>query len=90
MSVVLSLVLSLLPRAAEAALDQEALELVWYDEFAGGSVDWDKWVVDEGDGCDINLCDWGNGEKQVFFFFSFRFWSYECIMLMSQQWQSPF
>ena len=73
MSVVLSLVLSLLPRAAEAALDQEALELVWYDEFAGGSLDWDKWVVDEGDGCDINLCDWGNGEKQVVFFFLFVF-----------------
>eukprot|EP00752_Nemacystus_decipiens_P012339 g10939.t1 len=63
---ILSLVLSVLPLTAEAALDQETLELVWYDEFVGGSVDWDKWVVDEGDGCDINLCDWGNGERQYY------------------------
>lgn len=64
---ILSLALSLLPPTAEAALDQEALELVWYDEFSGGSVDLDKWVVDEGDGCDMELCDWGNGEKQASF-----------------------
>lgn len=52
-------------RAAQGALDSDALRLVWYDEFDGAQVDWDKWVVDEGDGCDVNLCDWGNGEKQV-------------------------
>ncbi|CAN0567513.1 unnamed protein product, partial [Laminaria digitata] len=51
--------------AAEAALDIESLELVWFDDFVGDSVDWDKWIVDEGDGCDVGLCDWGNGEKQV-------------------------
>lgn len=53
----------------EAALDLEELDLVWQDEFKGGAVDWDKWVVDEGDGCDVELCDWGNGEQQVIFFF---------------------
>lgn len=58
---------------AEAALDREALELVWYDEFGGGSVDWDKWLVDEGDGCDVNLCDWGNGEKQASLVFDTSF-----------------
>ncbi|CAN0516537.1 unnamed protein product, partial [Scytosiphon promiscuus] len=52
--------------AGEAALDVDALELVWFDDFVGNSVDWDKWIVDEGDGCDIGLCDWGNGEKQVY------------------------
>lgn len=52
-------------REAKAALDRDSLELVWYDNFSGASLDWDKWVVDEGDGCDIDLCDWGNGEKQV-------------------------
>lgn len=65
LSLGLSLGLSLLPRAAEAALDAGSLELVWYDEFGGGAVDWDKWVVDVGDGCDVNLCDWGNAEQQV-------------------------
>ncbi|CAN0092643.1 unnamed protein product, partial [Ectocarpus sp. 12 AP-2014] len=51
--------------AVEAALVTEDLQLVWHDEFNGVSVDWDKWVVDEGDGCDVDLCDWGNGEKQA-------------------------
>lgn len=59
------LLLSLLGRATDAALDVDALRLVWYDEFEGAQLDWDKWVVDEGDGCDVNLCDWGNGEQQV-------------------------
>ena len=57
--------LLLLVWTAEAALDSGALELVWYDDFSGAAVDWDKWIVDEGDGCDVGLCDWGNGEKQV-------------------------
>lgn len=50
---------------AGAELDFDELELAWRDEFHGGSVDWDKWVADEGDGCDVDLCDWGNGEKQA-------------------------
>lgn len=57
--------LLLLGWTVEAAIDQEALELVWYDDFEGSSVDWDKWIVDKGDGCDVGLCDWGNGEEQV-------------------------
>lgn len=58
-------VFSLVAREANTALDRDSLELVWYDNFSGDSLDWDKWVVDEGDGCDIDLCDWGNGEQQV-------------------------
>lgn len=58
--------------AVEAALVTEDLQLVWHDEFNGGSVDWDKWVVDEGDGCDVDLCDWGNGEKQASILFFFQ------------------
>ncbi|CAM9913045.1 unnamed protein product, partial [Choristocarpus tenellus] len=54
----------LLGRRANAALNISELELVWYDEFLGDAVDWDKWSVDEGDGCDIDICDWGNGEEQ--------------------------
>lgn len=60
-----SLFLFLLCRTSEAALDTEALRLVWYDEFQGAQLDWDKWIVDEGDGCDVLLCDWGNSEQQV-------------------------
>lgn len=60
-----STVLALVALATEGAIDTDSLELVWYDDFVGGDVDWDKWVADEGDGCDIDLCDWGNSEKQV-------------------------
>ncbi|CAM9477420.1 unnamed protein product, partial [Discosporangium mesarthrocarpum] len=49
---------------AGAALNTSELQLVWYDEFMGDAVDSDKWVLEEGDGCDVNLCNWGNAEKQ--------------------------
>lgn len=38
--------------------------LVWSDEFDGDSVDPAKWEFQLGDGCDIGLCGWGNGEFQ--------------------------
>ena len=37
---------------------------MWQDEFNGGSVDIAKWQFVEGDGCDEDLCGWGNDEKQ--------------------------
>lgn len=38
--------------------------LVWSDEFEGTSLDPEKWSAQVGDGCDINLCGWGNNELQ--------------------------
>lgn len=38
--------------------------LVWADEFDGSSLDLSKWSVQTGDGCDIELCGWGNNEAQ--------------------------
>ena len=38
--------------------------LVWSDEFNGTSLDTSKWSYQIGDGCDINLCGWGNNELQ--------------------------
>ena len=37
---------------------------MWQDEFNGGSVDTTKWQFVEGDGCDEDMCGWGNDEKQ--------------------------
>ena len=37
-------------------------ELVWEDNF--NTLNTDVWNVDEGDGCDIGLCGWGNQELQ--------------------------
>jgi beta-glucanase (GH16 family) len=38
--------------------------LVWQDEFDGTSLDGTKWSVMYGDGCDLGICGWGNGELQ--------------------------
>lgn len=38
--------------------------LVWQDEFDGASLDAAKWSVQTGDGCDVDLCGWGNNELQ--------------------------
>lgn len=38
--------------------------LVWSDEFNSNGLDLTKWSYQVGDGCDINLCQWGNNELQ--------------------------
>lgn len=51
----------LAPHAAQAQCDQ----LVWSDEFTTAN-DLSKWRVYEGDGCEVNLCNFGNNELQVY------------------------
>ena len=38
--------------------------LIWNDEFNGNSVDLSKWTFVNGDGCEFNLCGWGNAELE--------------------------
>ena len=52
------LVLLALPASAQE------WELVWADEFDGAEVDQTRWSFQIGDGCDINLCGWGNNELE--------------------------
>lgn len=40
--------------------------LVWSDEFDGTSLNTADWNYQTGDGCDINLCGWGNNEEQFY------------------------
>ncbi len=40
--------------------------LVWADEFDGTTLDLTKWTPQIGDGCDINLCGWGNNELEYY------------------------
>lgn len=40
--------------------------LVWSDEFDGTSLNTTDWNYQTGDGCDINLCGWGNNEEQFY------------------------
>lgn len=40
---------------------------IWSDEFdTNGSPDAANWSYDIGDGCNVNLCGWGNNEKQYY------------------------
>lgn len=41
-------------------------KLVWSDEFDGTALDQTKWNYQIGDGCDINLCGWGNNELEYY------------------------
>ena len=53
--------------ASPSGNDEQTLEgwsLVWADEFDGNALDASRWSVQTGDGCDINLCGWGNNELQ--------------------------
>ncbi|KAL9179269.1 hypothetical protein ACHAXT_008559 [Thalassiosira profunda] len=43
--------------------DPDPSKLVWSDEFdVDGAPDPTRWTYDLGDGCNIGLCNWGNGE----------------------------
>ncbi|MFK8161467.1 MAG: family 16 glycosylhydrolase [Lewinella sp.] len=45
-------------------LSAQCPTLIWADEFDGTSLNTDDWNFQIGDGCDINLCGWGNNEQQ--------------------------
>jgi beta-glucanase (GH16 family) len=38
----------------------------FYDDFNGTSLDQSVWRYQNGDGCDLDLCGWGNNEQQVY------------------------
>jgi beta-glucanase (GH16 family) len=46
------------------SIQAQCPKLVWSDEFGGTALDQTKWSYQIGDGCDINLCQWGNNELQ--------------------------
>ena len=43
-----------------------AQTLVWEDNFNGPAIDGNTWTYDVGNGCQIGLCGWGNGEMQYY------------------------
>lgn len=48
------------------SLHAQCPTLVWSDEFDGTALDLTKWTPQIGDGCDINLCGWGNNELEYY------------------------
>ncbi|NJL74911.1 MAG: glycoside hydrolase family 16 protein [Saprospiraceae bacterium] len=48
----------------ECYIAPDCPQLVWADEFDGTSLNLSNWTPLTGDGCDINLCGWGNNELQ--------------------------
>ena len=48
----------------DAEATPDGWSLVWSDEFDGDALDLSKWEVQLGDGCDLGICGWGNGEFQ--------------------------
>lgn len=40
--------------------------LTWFDDFNGNSLNRDFWTYDLGDGCEKNICGWGNSELQYY------------------------
>ncbi len=57
-----ALAIYLLPFGAFA----QCPELIWADEFDGTSLNTGDWNTLIGDGCDIDLCGWGNNERQYY------------------------
>ncbi|MFN7119091.1 MAG: family 16 glycosylhydrolase [Saprospiraceae bacterium] len=47
-------------------LSAQCPTLVWSDEFDGTTLNTAKWTPQIGDGCDINLCGWGNNELEYY------------------------
>ncbi|MDF1697504.1 MAG: hypothetical protein P1U56_16795 [Saprospiraceae bacterium] len=57
-------VITLLSFIVALSLIAQCLEIVWQDEFEKPALDASKWSFQIGDGCDLNICGWGNNELQ--------------------------
>ena len=58
------LLLALVCLGSGAASAQQSL--VWEENFNGPNVNSDNWTFDFGDGCERNLCGWGNQELEYY------------------------
>lgn len=62
-----SLAVVFLGEAPVVSADPEQCQnLVWQDEFNGKRLDDKKWHIMLGDGCDYDICGWGNQELQYY------------------------
>jgi beta-glucanase (GH16 family) len=54
------------PGPCDFSTEIEAYKLVWADEFEGAVLDTSSWTYEIGDGCDRDICGWGNNELQYY------------------------
>ncbi|MEM6345122.1 MAG: glycoside hydrolase family 16 protein [Bacteroidota bacterium] len=54
------------PGPCEFPLEVEAYTLVWQEEFDAAEIDRNTWSFDLGDGCDRDICGWGNNELEYY------------------------
>jgi beta-glucanase (GH16 family) len=54
------------PNPCDFPLELDAYTLIWADEFEGTEINPDNWTFEIGDGCDRDLCGWGNNELQYY------------------------
>jgi len=53
--------------AAQASVTSPAIgQLLWSEEFNGPSLDASRWTATDGNGCQINLCGYGNQELEYY------------------------
>ena len=50
----------------EAATSYPGYTLAWADEFNGPVLDATSWTHQNGDGCDLSICGWGNNELEYY------------------------
>lgn len=50
----------------DAPTSYAGYSLVWADEFNNNSLDASAWSHQNGDGCDIGICGWGNNELEYY------------------------
>ena len=51
---------------ATSPLSYDGYSLVWNDEFNGSTLNSSNWTHEIGDGCNNNLCGWGNNELEYY------------------------
>ena len=60
----LTSIFALLVISSFGIISAQCPNIIWQDEFEKTTLDETKWSFQNGDGCNIGLCGWGNNELQ--------------------------
>ncbi|MEL7534201.1 MAG: glycoside hydrolase family 16 protein [Bacteroidota bacterium] len=54
------------PGPCDFPAELESYTMVWSEEFEAPEIDLNTWTFEIGDGCDRNICGWGNNELEYY------------------------